>query len=38
MYDFLKIQYQLGNLTEEQLRAYVFCWITEEQAKQIIAR
>lgn len=37
MYDFIKIQYELGRLTADQVRAFVPRWITEEQANEIIA-
>lgn len=36
MYDFIKIQFELGNLTDEQVRAFVPRWLTEEQAKEIV--
>lgn len=37
MFDFIKIQYQLGNITKKQVLAYVPRWITKEEAKQIIS-
>ena len=36
MFDFLKIQYELGKITAEQLHGYVPKWITEEQYLEII--
>lgn len=36
MFNFIRIQYQLGNLTEAQVRAYAPRWITAEQAEEII--
>lgn len=36
MFDFLKIQYELGNITKEQLRSYVPMWISESEYKQIV--
>lgn len=36
MYDFIKIQYGLGNLTPLQVRTFVPKWITKEQADEII--
>ena len=36
MFDFLKIQYELGNITKEQLRSYVLMWISEFEYKKII--
>lgn len=36
MYDFIKIQYELGKLTKEQVRAFVPRWITKTQADEII--
>lgn len=36
MFDFLKIQYELGNITKEQLRSYVPMWISENEYKEII--
>jgi hypothetical protein len=36
MFDFLKIQYELGNITKEQLRYYVPTWISENEYKEII--
>ena len=36
MFDFLKIQYEMGNLTEDELENFVPRWITEEQKQEII--
>ena len=36
MFEFIRIQYVLGNLTAEQVQAFVPRWITEEQAKDIV--
>ena len=36
MYDFIRIQYVMGNLTEEQVRAFVPLYITDEQADEIV--
>lgn len=35
MYDFIKIQYKMGNITKETVLSYVPKWITYEQAKEI---
>ena len=37
MYEFIRIQYQLGRLTAEQVRAFAPRWITQEQAEEIVA-
>lgn len=37
MFEFIKIQYLLGRLTAEQVRAYAPKWITAEQAEEILA-
>lgn len=38
MYDFIRIQYIMGNITAEQVEAFVLkYYITSEQAKEIIA-
>lgn len=37
MYNFIKIQYKLGRLTEEQVRGFAPMWITSEQAMQILS-
>jgi hypothetical protein len=36
MFDFLKIQYELGKITKEQLYSYVSTWISEFEYKKII--
>ena len=36
MYKFLKIQYNLGKITAEQLHTYVPKWITEAQYQEIV--
>lgn len=36
MFDFLKIQYELGKITKEQLYSYVPTWISEFEYKKII--
>ena len=36
MFEFIRIQYVLGNLTEEQVRAFVPLYITDEQADEIV--
>lgn len=36
MYNFLKIQYQLGAVTEKQLRGFIDIWITKEEYMDII--
>lgn len=36
MFEFIRIQYVLGNLTAEQVQAFAPRWITAEQAQQII--
>lgn len=38
MYNFIKIQYRLGNLTDEQLVVFVPKYITAEQYKEITGR
>ena len=37
MFEFIKIQYRLGRLTAEQVRAYAPKWITAAQAEKILA-
>lgn len=34
-YSFLKLQYQMGKITKDQLYAYVPLFITQEQADEI---
>ena len=36
MFDFLKIQYDIGRITKEQLYSYVSLWISEFEYKKII--
>lgn len=36
MFEFIRIQYVLGNLTADQVQAFVPRWITAEQAHQIV--
>lgn len=36
MYEFIRIQYELGKLTAEQVRGFVPRWLTSEQAEEII--
>lgn len=36
MFEFIRIQYVLGNLTAEQVQAFMPRWITEQQAKEIV--
>ena len=36
MYEFIRIQYELGKLTADQVREFAPRWITEEQADEII--
>lgn len=36
MFEFLKIQYKLGNITKEQLQSLISIKITEEQYKEIV--
>ena len=36
MYSFIKIQYKLGKLTADEVRAFAPRWITTEQAEEII--
>lgn len=36
MYEFIKIQFEMGKLTEEQVRGFAPRWITEAQAEEII--
>ena len=36
MYEFIRIQYQLGRLTADQVRAFAPRWITAEQAEEIV--
>ena len=36
MYEFIRIQYALGRITEEQVRAFAPQYITADQAEEII--
>lgn len=36
MYEFIRIQYQMGKLTAEQVRAFAPAWITAEEAETIV--
>lgn len=36
MYSFIKIQYKLGKLTADEVRAFAPRWVTPEQAEEII--
>ena len=36
MYNFLKIQYQLGAVTAEQLKGFIGVWITQKEYEKII--
>lgn len=36
MFDFIRIQYQLGKLTAEQVQGFVLRWLTAEQAEEIL--
>jgi len=36
MFEFLRIQYRMGKLTAEQLRAYAPRWVTEAQCSEIV--
>lgn len=38
MYEFIKIQYELGRLTKEQVRGFAPRWISDEQAEEIIGK
>lgn len=38
MFEFIRIQYEMGKLTEEQVRGFVPRWISEEQAEEIIGK
>ena len=35
MYNFLKLRFEMGRITAEQLKAYVPKWITAEQYAEI---
>jgi len=36
MFEFIRIQYQLGKIDSEKVQSYVGRWITQEQAEEII--
>lgn len=36
MYDFIKIQYEMGKIDKEKVLSYVPKWITAEEADSII--
>lgn len=36
MYNFIKIQFKLKKISEEQVKSFIGKWITEEQSSQII--
>lgn len=38
MFDFIRIQYQLGKLIAEQVQGFVPRWLTADQAEAIINR
>ena len=38
MYDFIRLQYIMGKLTADQVRAYAPKWITAEQAEEILGK
>lgn len=35
MFEFLKLQYQMGKIDADKLQSYVPRWITQEQADEI---
>lgn len=37
MFDFIKIQYQMGTIDTEKVKSYVPRWITEEQSQEILS-
>lgn len=37
MYEFIRIQYKMGRITEDQVRAFAPRYITNEQAEEMIA-
>lgn len=37
MFDFIRLQFQMGKLTADQVRAFAPRWITEDQAAEVIA-
>ena len=36
MYNFIQLQYQMGKLTAEQVRAFAPHWITDAKAAEIV--
>lgn len=36
MFDFIKYQYQMGKITESQVRGFAPRWLTAEQAEEIV--
>ena len=36
MFDFLKIQYQLGQIDKQKLESFVGVWITPQEYKKIV--
>lgn len=36
MFEFIRIQYEMGKLSEEQVRGFVPRWISEEEAEEIL--
>ena len=36
MFDFIKLQYQMGKITENQVRNFAPRWLTAEQANEIL--
>lgn len=36
MYEFLKLQYQMGKIDAEMLQSYVPHWITQDEYNQIV--
>lgn len=36
MYEFIRLQYIIGRITAEQVRAYAPKWITAEEAQEIV--
>lgn len=36
MFDFIRIQYQMGKLTAEQVQGFAHRWLTAEQVEAII--
>ena len=37
MFDFLKIQYQLGHIDQQKLESFVGVWITQQEYQSIVA-